>query len=387
VLVTDGEQRCALAACRALAAAGCEVAVASAHGPAAAKWSRYCSERIRVPDPRRDPASFADGLRRHLTRKHYDVVIAGGDASLLALSAQRRLLEPLTRLGLPPHEVLVSCLDKAVLDAQAQLAGFKQPITIPCSNAAEGRTAGAELGYPVIVKPARSFSERHATEHKPAVAADEGRLVAAAATLGGPFLVQELLGGAPVVSCAGVIADGHLLGFVTSRYARVWPPSRGSAAASETFEPPASLRERIHRLVAGLGWTGVFEIELLERPNGSPAVIDFNTRLYGTLALAVRAGCNLPAIWCRYLVQRDLVDASPATGVHYRWEDGELFSLMSALARGERRTATTIVRSPRDVVWAHYQPGDPGPLVARLFYLGRRGLETALAHASTGGQL
>jgi predicted ATP-grasp superfamily ATP-dependent carboligase len=386
VLVTDGEQRCALAACRALAAAGYQVGVASAHGPAAAKWSRFCSDRVRVPDARRDAAAFAEQLRVKLERRPYDALLAGGDASLLALSAHRARLEPLVRLGLPPHEVLESCLDKEVLDTHARDAGFAQPATIRCADAAGGRAAAAELGYPVIVKPTRSFSELHATEHKPTVVADGSALTATVDELGGPFLVQEFLEEAPVVSCAGVVADGRLLGFVTSRYARVWPPSRGSAACSETFDAPGALRDAIHRLVADLGWCGVFEIELLERRDGPPAVIDFNTRLYGTLALAVRAGCNLPAIWCRYLVRRELLDAQPASGLGYRWEDGELFSLVRALVRRERRAAGAIVRSRRDVVWAHYQPGDAGPLAARLIYLGRRGIETALSHASTGGQ-
>jgi hypothetical protein len=155
------------------------------------------------------------------------------------------------------------------------------------------------------------------------------------------------------------------------------------------------LRDGITRLIAALGWSGVFEIELLERPDGRPAVIDFNTRLYGTLALAVRAGCNLPAIWCQYLVHDEVLDAEPATGLQYRWEDGELFSLLRALIHGQRRTAGTIVRGRRDVVWAHYAPGDAGPLLARLIYLGRRGIETALStpmalrgrvHATSGGQ-
>src|SRR3954451_3536777 len=94
VLVTDGEQRCALAACRALAAAGYEVGVASTGGPAAAKWSRWCSDGISVPDARRDPTGFAERLRGELERRRYDVVLPGGDASLLALSAHRARLEP-----------------------------------------------------------------------------------------------------------------------------------------------------------------------------------------------------------------------------------------------------------------------------------------------------
>jgi hypothetical protein len=247
----------------------------------------------------------------------------------------------------------------------------------------------------VIVKPWRSFPATHAIVHKPVVAADDGALAEASTQLGTPFLVQEFLHNARIVSCAGVAIEGLLLGFVTSRYVRVWPPGRGSAACSETFAAPAALRADVGRLLAALGWSGVFELELLERRHGLPAVIDFNTRLYGTLALAVRAGCNLPAIWCHYLVHHEVMDAEAATGLHYRWEDGELFSLLRALIRGERRTAGTIVRGRRDVVWAHYQAEDAGPLLARLIYLGRRGIETAVpppmaprgrVHASSGGQ-
>jgi predicted ATP-grasp superfamily ATP-dependent carboligase len=395
VLVTDGEERCALAACRALAAAGYEVGVASARAPAAAKWSRSCSQRITVPDPRLDPAGFAEHVRVELQRRRYDVVLPGGDASLLALSAHRDVLEPLVRLGLPAHDVVEACLDKDLLDRRAQEAGFVQPVTVRCLTGEDGRRAAAQLGYPVIVKPFRSFSARHATVHKPLVAASDGALAEAANRLGTPFLVQELVGNAPIVSCGGVAIDGLVLGFVTSRYARVWPPGRGSAACAETFAAPAALRAAVVRLVAVLGWSGVFELELLERRDDLLGVIDFNTRLYGTLALAVRAGCNLPAIWCHYLVHHEVMDAEAAAGLHYRWEDGELFSLLRALIRGERRTAGTIVRSRRDVVWAHYQAEDAGPLLARLIYLGRRGIETAVpppmaprgrVHASSGGQ-
>ena len=377
VLVTDGEQRCALAACRALAAVGYEVGAASAHQPAAAKWSRWCSHRISVPDPRRDPIRFAERLRRELERRRYDIVLPGGDASLLALSAHRACLEPLVRLGLPAHHVVEACLDKHLLVRRAREAGFAPPATTRCLTLDEGRSAARSLGYPVVVKPPRSFCVERGTERKPVVAVDDGALAAAAERFGRPFLVQEFVGEVPIVSCAGVVAEGRLLGFVTSRYERVWPPARGSVACSDTFAPPAALHARVERLVASLGWDGVFEIELLERADGGLAVIDFNTRLYGSLALAVHAGSNLPAIWCRYLLHRELIDSQPAAGVRYRWEDGELFSLLRALARRELGTAAAIARAGHDVVWAHYEARDAGPLLARAIYLGRRGVETA----------
>lgn len=394
VLVTDGEQRCALAACRALAEAGYEVGAASARQPAAAKWSRYCSHAIGVPDPRRDPARFAERLRSELERRRYDVVLPAGDASLLALSAHRALLEPLVRLGLPEHEVVEACFDKELLHRRAQETGFAPPVTTRCVTFGEGRSAARRLGYPVIVKPLRSFCAARGSERKPVVAGDDVALAAAAERLGSPFLVQEFLGEASIVSCAGVAIEGRLRGFVTSRYERVWPHARGSVTCSETFTPPALLHARIERLVASLGWSGIFEIELIERRGGPPAVIDFNTRVYGSLALAVRAGSNLPAIWCGYLLHQQLIDGEPAAGLRYRWEDGELLSLLRALVHREMGTAAAIARGGHDVVWAHYEAGDAGPLLARLIYLGRRGIETAArpsarrgrVHASSGGR-
>ena len=269
-----------------------------------------------------------------------------------------------------------ACVDKELLTRRALETGFAPPATTRCLTVDDGRSAARRLGYPVIIKPPRSFSAAHGGERKPVVAADEDALAVAAERLGAPFLVQEFLGDTPVVSCAGVAVEGRLLGLVTSRYARVWPPSRGSAACSVSFAPPAALHTRVARLVASLGWSGVFEIELLERRDGALAAIDFNPRLYGSLALAVRAGSNLPAIWCRYLLEQKLTDRQPTAGLRYRWEDGELLSLLRALVRRELRTASSIVRSGHDVVWAHYEAGDAGPLVARLIYLGWRATET-----------
>lgn len=378
VLVTDGEQRCALAACRALAAVGFDVVVASARRPAAAQWTRACVAAIDVPDPRRDPAGFARRLRRELERRHCDVVLPGGDASLLAMSAHRAELEPLVNVGLPPHDVIERCIDKEVLVRHAQDAGLAPPVTHCCLDVADALDAADRLGYPVILKPTRSFSGRGGREHKPAVAADETDLAKAADAFGSPFLVQEFLGDAPTVSCAGVAVDGRVLGFVTARYARVWPPHRGSAACSETIRPPAGLRGRIARLVGSLGWQGIFEIELLERDDGGEAVIDFNTRVYGSLALAVCAGVNLPAIWCRYLLYGEIDDSEPAPGIRYRWEDGEILFLLRALMRGDVTAVRETARGGNDVVWAHYEPRDAGPLIARCAYLGRYGIEAAV---------
>ena len=62
------------------------------------------------------------------------------------------------------------------------------------------------------------------------------------------------------------------------------------------------LRSRVSALLTDLGWEGLFELELIEREDGGWHAIDMNPRPYGSMALAIGAGCNLPALWCRHLL-------------------------------------------------------------------------------------
>ena len=94
----------------------------------------------------------------------------------------------------------------------------------------------------------------------------------------------------------GVVADGSLIGLCIARYGRTWPPAGGSASLSVTVEAPPELVERLERLLAELGWQGIFELELLQL-GARFAPVDFNPRPFGWMTLALRAGANQPAVW------------------------------------------------------------------------------------------
>ena len=70
---------------------------------------------------------------------------------------------------------------------------------------------------------------------------------------------------------------------------------------SETVAPPAGIPSRVRALLGELGWQGIFQLQMLERPDGGFAVIDLNARLFASIALDNRAGANLAAIWCEWL--------------------------------------------------------------------------------------
>jgi len=241
-----------------------------------------------------------------VSRGEWDVLLAGSEPSLLSISASRHRLEPHVRLGLPPHAAVLGSLDKGLLQREAVASGLASPESVVCKSRAEAVKAAAALGYPLIVKPTRSFrEERGILQQRVAqVVSDTDGLEALLSRLGPPLTLQQFVQGARIVSCAAVRTDEGLAAFTVARYARTWPPQTGSASLARTVAPPDGLPERVNDLLARIGWTGIFELELIDLGDGAFGAIDLNPRVFGWLALAVAAGANLPAIWCDHLLGR-----------------------------------------------------------------------------------
>ena len=95
-----------------------------------------------------------------------------------------------------------------------------------------------------------------------------------------------------------------------------------------------------------------------------------NPRPYGSLALAIGAGANLPALWCRHVLGDDPGPAAGAPGVFYRWTDADLRHGLWKLRAGNPAAAAGVLRPRRRVVHAFGRRSDPGPAVARMLELG-----------------
>ena len=135
----------------------------------------------------------------------------------------------------------------------------------------------------------------------------------------------------------------------------------------------------LETLWAELGWEGLFELELIERGDASWYAIDLNPRPYGSLALAIGAGANLPAIWCEHLLGSSPQAVTASPGVFYRWMDADLRHGLWQLRNGNgtRSRAGGVLSTHRGVVHPYFRGADPGPGVARLVEVGRRTAEHA----------
>lgn len=132
---------------------------------------------------------------------------------------------------------------------------------------------------------------------------------------------------------------------------RTWPLYAGVFSYGQTVESDRSLEARCGRLLAELQWSGIFNLQFLETAGDQPA--DLNPRAYHSLALAVAAGANLPAVWCNLLLGLPARTRRARVGVRFRSEVEDLRALWATARRGERakRSAGCALGAVRRTRW------------------------------------
>jgi D-aspartate ligase len=371
ILATDAQDRSMLAVARCLNDAGFHVTATASTRLAPGLWSRACSARAILPDPSAGVEDYVAGLQGLVRAGRFDLAVPGTDSTLYAVSLHRNRLAPYVRLGLPDHEVVEEALDKTCLARHAATVGLSPPESRVCESAEGALEAARAFGFPVLVKPMSAVVHVHGTLVRRAsrLARDE-RAVRDLHRQLGRCIVQRREAGS-LLSFAGVATEAGMLASVLTRYLRTWPPGAGNACFSETITVPRLLAERVSALVAAIGWRGLFELELIERSDGSIEAIDFNPRPYGSLSLACAAGVPLPAIWCRWLLGERLVVEPARVGARYRWEDSDLRYAAWELRHGGVRRAAGVLAPQIDVTHAYFRSSDPAPFLARGLQLAR----------------
>lgn len=334
----DGRSRSAVAAVRALAAAGYRPLVTVSGRKGAAARSRGCAGVVPVPSV--SSPTFRAAVQAHLAAEPGSTVLPASDAVLVAL-------------GLPG----AALVDKSELTDRAGAAGLQTPPTRRFASGADLLAASADLDFPLVIKASVKVGAGEVSRRID----DVDGLVAAAHALRGAVVVQPFVTGRMRAVC-GVTVAGRLVAVVHQDYVRIWPPGCGTASAAITTGPDLDLEDRLPTLLAG--HSGIFQVQLIE-----DFVIDVNPRVYGSLPLAVAAGANLPAIACRAAAGQaaePLVRGRP--GVRYRWLEGDLRSVLHGLRHDGSglRAAGRALRPRRRTAHSVESVRDPGPFLARL---------------------
>jgi predicted ATP-grasp superfamily ATP-dependent carboligase len=380
VLVTDGDQRSALAVVRSLGRAGHTVIVAAPREASLAGASRFAAVRAAVPDPLTASDAFADAVA-DLSRRHgCDFAVPVTDASSLALLAHADRLAP-ARMPGPTIEEFRRISDKAEVAAAAAAVGIDTPRQARAAVREEvaALAASAALVPPLVLKPARSVAgdaggrARHGVVHAP----DWPAAVRRAASLpegAYPLLVQERIVG-PGTGVFLLIWDGRVLASFAHRRLREKPPSGGVSVLCESVPLDRGLLDRSVALLSRFGWSGVAMVEYkMDAATGRAAVMEVNGRFWGSLQLAIDAGVDFPRLLLECAQGRVPEPVtSHRVGVLGRWFWGDVDHLWARL----RRSATAL----------SLPPDAPGRLGAVAAFLGTavRGARGQVYQAGDGG--
>jgi len=344
------------------------VGVASAgRGPATA--SRHTSARHRLIPPEVDPDGFIESIRAAVAQGRYEVVLPSGDAEVVPLSSRRDEVEAVVPYA--PHAAVMRAFDKLELHRAGQSVGLLSPSTAESSEQGISRR---EL--PVFVK-ARLHSPEGGTGPARLTArrADNPRDVslfsAEIRSAGGIPVLQEIVEGQLLAVSLVVDGAGRIVSAV-QQVADKLSSQPGISVQARTVPLDPRLKRGIARLMRELEWFGLAELQFVNP--SQPTLIDFNGRLYGSLALALGAGANLPAIWAALATGRQPPPAPPelAVGRRYHWLEGDLRRALRERRGGLAHDLGGSLRYSIGATHSIWRLEDPAPTLAALPDVARR---------------
>ena len=239
-------------------------------------------------------------------------------------------------------------------DADSRITRYSQfhkhgtqtdPDNLPCNL--------EDLPYPIVLKPGKSWLFHEGQWSRAAVRFADNPLDAKNildsdwAFKAHPFMIQENVAG----HGAGVFAiydNGKPLAFFAHRRLREKPPSGGVSVLSESIPVEAKLGSHARTLLDNVNWHGVAMVEFKVAPDGTPYLMEINTRFWGSLQLAIDAGVDFP-----YMLYQLACGEQPAsvtnykTGIKLRWLLGDLDNLYLTLRNKQtsfKTKAAAVVR-------------------------------------------
>jgi predicted ATP-grasp superfamily ATP-dependent carboligase len=382
ILVLDGNENQAVAAVRSLARAGHRPAVGSDTRWSKAGCSRSATSTFRYPPPAMDAAAFVNAVVREVAREPGTLVMPMTEASTLPLSLQRQQITGAGgRLVLPSHEVVLRAFNKHEMTALARSLGIAVPRTLTLPSASDLRDHVHALAYPLVLKPAHSHELTPAgtvrTTGGPRYARNEPELLAAWEDLARrcrTVLVQEYVEGTGAGYFA-LLNHGALRAEFAHRRLRDVRPTGSGSALRISVRPSPGVRDAALAILQMLEWHGAAMVEFRVRPDGTPVFLEVNGRFWNSLALAVYAGVDFPAMVAQLAADGDVpAQTSYRLGVRCRWLLGDVRHLIEVW-RGRPhgfpgafpdrwRTLLAVMTPVRGTFHDNFALDDPWPLLA-----------------------
>ena len=340
VLVTDGNERAALAVTRSLGQQGVRVVVGAETARSLAGASRYCTRTWQYPSPLSDPSRFVSSLVDAVDLLGITAIMAVTDSATQVLAEKRGEFHSSITEGIPSSESydLVSNKYRLMNLAHELEIPFPKTVFVPDGNIVA--LCDQVRAYPVVVKPGRSLLKVDEKWSKTSVhfvsnAEELTDLYRRTPYLRSPSLVQQRIEGEGQ-GVFGLFDHGRPCALFAHRRIREKPPAGGVSVFRESIELPKPMTDYAVRLLEQVKWHGVAMVEFkVDRQSKVPMLMEINGRFWGSLQLAIDAGLNLP--YLLYQAMNGMPVAVPNNayriGTKSRWLLGDLDHLLLRLTK------------------------------------------------------
>ncbi|WP_196159528.1 ATP-grasp domain-containing protein [Reinekea sp. G2M2-21] len=296
-LILDANQRSALAVTRALGKhfPCSRVETAESRSDALAGASKYSKAQWTYPDTAVQPREFVNWLRKHCEGNRYDLILPMTEITCQLILLHNELAH--LPVALAPIDTVMKIANKANL---VKLA-IKNDIPVPKSQYFENASQLQvdNLAFPCVLKPALSkiFTGSSwisttvqivkSLHHLEQILDQEAYLHEY------PFMIQEYIPG----HGAGLFClynQGEPVQFFAHQRLREKPPEGGVSVLSQSADVDETQKNIAVRLLNEAKWHGVAMVEFRVSSDGTPYLMEVNTRFWGSLQLAIDSDVNFP---------------------------------------------------------------------------------------------
>ncbi|MHB1485135.1 MAG: carboxylate--amine ligase [Saccharofermentanales bacterium] len=319
VFLTNAQQRKTLSAARSLGKKGIAVAACETTGLNPTRFSRYCGDFYKCPDPALLPDEYVTFLIDKIASGSYETIFPMDDDSMELVIDNQGKFDGICRLALPSKESFRFALDKGKTIAIAKKAGAVCPETISIDDLDSLPSKIAHMKFPLVIKPVNSSGSRGIR-----IVRDEKSFYDTYAEIHNayPFpLVQEYIGGNEKVDvCLIYNKKSELRACFIQKELRHFPAGIGPSTVQESIYHTEA-KEIALRIMDELPWVGVVELEfMIDRENDRIVFMEINPRFWASLEMAVLAGVDFPDLYHKIAMTGDCEEVfAYREGVRARW--------------------------------------------------------------------
>ncbi len=298
--------------------------------------SRYSSQGLAYPPPQQHPDEFVERIIAIIRQYDVEIVLPMTEITAeLLLSATDAL--PDVILPFPSIDCVNKLSDKCHLIKLAQQLNIPVPESHFANPLDETLEMLANFQYPLVLKPCKSWACLNNRWRRLAVKIANTQSQAQAIIRNDisfqqhPYMLQQCIEG----HGAGIFAlyqHGKAIAFFAHKRIREKPPQGGVSVLSESIKPDQRMMKYAQTLLDSVNWHGVAMVEFKVADNGTPYLMEVNTRFWGSLQLSIDAGVDFPWLLIQAATKQcNSTIKDYQTGVRLRWLLGDLDNLYLTL--------------------------------------------------------